>query len=289
MQTWTIGDPTTLTFDPSAIRRVRVRAISGTVHIVGTDEQPSLEISEISGQDLRVRLDDGGTLDIGYDKSRWMDLGAVGFLLGRGGRTRVQLALAVPHHCPIDAQAVAGSAMISAIRGHVRIRGVSSDATLVGLSGDVEVDTVSGTIEAERITGELHAKTISGDITVVDMSGSRLAVDTVSGAVALDLADPLPDSRIDTVSGDATARVPYGCSLDARLSTTSGQVASTFPEVKLSGWPGAKSAEGRIGSGGPVLRAHTVSGHVTLLGRNGDHEAPQAGPTVADQDRGEVR
>lgn len=276
MQEWTIDKPTTLAFDQGTVRRVRINAINGVIHVVGTGEPPSLEISEIGGQDLQVRIDDSGALEIGYDKASWMSLGPIGFMLGKGARTRVQLALAVPHDCPVDAQVVAGSTMISAIDGHVHVHGVSSDLTLVGLAGDVEVDTISGSIEAERINGELHVKTISGDITVVGASGSRLGVETVSGAVALDLADPLPDVRIDTISGAATARVPYSSNLDARLSTTSGQVASTFPEVRLAGWPGARSAEGRIGAGGPVLRAHTVSGHVTLLGRDSDVESSHA-------------
>jgi Putative adhesin len=272
MQDKVINEPTTLAFERGAIRRVQINALSGVVHVVGTDDEPSLEILKIAGRELRVRLDDSGLLEIGYDKDRWLGFGPIGYFLGKGARTRVEFALAVPHDCPIDSHLISGSTMISAIRGRVHMNGVSSDSTLVGLTGDVDVDSVSGSVEAERIRGDLHIKTISGDITAVDVSGSRLGVDTVSGAVALDLTEPIPNVRIDTISGDATTRVPYGSNLDARLSSTSEQVASTFPEVRLAGWPGAKSAEGRVGTGGPVVRVHTVSGHATLLGRDAEYE-----------------
>lgn len=273
MQSWTISEPTTLILDDAAVRRVRLRVIGGGINVVGSDQRPRLEISDISGQDLDVRLEDG-VLDIGYDRRRWSDLGPISFLLGKGFRTTVQLALGVPRHCLVDAEIANGTAMISGINGHVELRGVSGEATLARLTGEVSVETVSGAIEAEQVDGEVSATTISGDVTLVHVSGERTRVETVSGGVAIDIVEPVPAMRIDTVSGDATIRVPAHCSLDARLTTTSGQVASSFPQIKHDGWPVTKAAEGRIGAGGPLLRAHTVSGHVTLLARADEPSEP---------------
>jgi hypothetical protein len=124
-----------------------------------------------------------------------------------------------------------------------------------------------GSIEAERIGGTFAAKTVSGNITAAGLSGRAAIAETVSGAVALDVELPLPTMHLTTVSGDATVRVPHKCDLDVRLTTTSGQVASSFAEIRSSAQPGSRSADGTIGAGGPRLRAHTVSGHVTLLRR----------------------
>jgi DUF4097 and DUF4098 domain-containing protein YvlB len=139
---------------------------------------------------------------------------------------------------------------------------------------DVEAGTISGSVEAERISGTFAAKTVSGGITAAGLSGRAAVAETVSGAVTLDIEIPVPTMHLTTVSGDATVRVPSKCDLDVRLTTTSGQVASSFTEIRSSGLPGSRSADGTIGAGGPRLRAHTVSGHITLLRRNEDDSGP---------------
>ncbi len=268
MTSWTIKEPTTLTFD--TLRHLRIKTVSGTVQVVGTDGVPTLEVTAISGKDLDVTVDEAGVLDIGYRNwpFRWPD--PVGWITGRGIRTAVHLSVAVPRDCEVAIDAVAATTVASGIDGQVRITGVSGDLTLARLT-DVDAGTVSGAIEAERISESFAAKTISGDITAVDLSGRSANIETVSGAIALDIQTPVPAMHLNTVSGDATIRLPYKCDADLRLTTTGGQVASSFPEIRSSGWPGSRTAEGRIGAGGPRLRAHTVSGHVTVLRRENEY------------------
>jgi hypothetical protein len=47
---WTIKEPTTLTFD--VVKKLRIKTISGTVDVVGTDSHPTLEVTSLSGKDL---------------------------------------------------------------------------------------------------------------------------------------------------------------------------------------------------------------------------------------------
>ena len=280
MASWTIKKPTTLTFD--VVKKLRIKTISGTVDVVGTDASPTLEVTSISGKDLEVRLDDDGCLDIGYPNwpMRWP--GLIDWFTGRSVRTSVRLSVAVPPDCDIDIEMVSVSAVVSGINGPVRVNGVAGDVTLARLA-DVEAGTISGSIEAERINGTFAAKTVSGGITAAGLSGKAAVAETVSGAITLDLERPLPTMHLTTVSGDATVRVPHESDLDVRLTTTSGQVASSFAEIRSSAQPGSRSADGTIGAGGPRLRAHTVSGHVTLLRRNEDYD----GAAEARQDEAE--
>ena len=270
MESWTIKEPTTLTFD--VVKNLRIKTISGAVDVVGTDARPTLEVTSISGKDLEVRLDDDGYLDIGYpDGPRWP--GLIDWLTGHGARTSVRLSVAVPPDCKVDVEMVSVTTVVSGIDGQVRVNGISGDVTLARLA-DVEAGTISGSIEAERISGTFAAKTVSGGITAAGLSGRAAVAETVSGAVTLDIETPVPTMHLTTVSGDATVRVPHKSDLDVRLTTTSGQVASSFAEIRSSGLPGSRSADGTIGAGGPRLRAHTVSGHITLLRRNEDYGGP---------------
>src|SRR5262245_59587533 len=276
VESWTIKEPTTLTFD--VVKNLRIKTISGAVDVVGTDARPTLEVTSISGKDLEVRLDGDGYLEIGYLNwpPRWPSL--IDWLTGRGVRTSVGLSVAVPPDCDIDIEMVSVSAVVSGIDGPVRVNGVAGDVTLAQLA-NVEAGTISGSIEAERISGTFAAKTVSGGITAAGLSGKAAVAETVSGAITLDVETPLPTMHLNTVSGDATVRDRHEPDLDVLLTTTSGEVASSFAEIRSSAQPGSRSADGTIGAGGARLRAHTVSGHVTLLRRNEDYDgAREAGP-----------
>jgi hypothetical protein len=63
MGTWTLDHPDKLTFDE--VQRVLVKTVEGMVSVVGSDDRPTLELSELSGEPLRVRLD-GGALTVDY-------------------------------------------------------------------------------------------------------------------------------------------------------------------------------------------------------------------------------
>ena len=53
MTTWELDGPDKLAFDQ--VDRVVVRVVEGAVDVVGTDEQATLEVSELSGEPLQVR------------------------------------------------------------------------------------------------------------------------------------------------------------------------------------------------------------------------------------------
>jgi hypothetical protein len=271
MATWTIDEPQKLTFD--TVTRLRVRAVAGGVGVVGSDDRPTLEVSELGGPPLLVRHHDG-ELEIDYEKPRWR--GPLGWLVGPKRRWSAVISLAVPRDCEVDLGAVSSTVMVSGLRAPVVAKTVSGEITLASCSGQVEANTVSGSVQAHGVTGDLWAHTVSGDLTLVE-SGRSIGARTVSGTVTLDLSAPGDgDIRVTSVSGDVTVRVPRASDLQVQLQSTSGQVASAFDELHHDGRPAQRSITGRLGAGTGRLRASTTSGHVALLRREPEAGAGEA-------------
>jgi hypothetical protein len=271
MATWKIEEPQKLTFD--TVTRLRVRAVAGSVGVIGSDDRPTLEVSKLDGPPLLVRHHDG-ELEIDYERPRWP--GPLGWLVGRKRRWSAVISLAVPRDCEVDVGAVSSAVMASGLRAPLVARTVSGEITLAGCSGQAEAQTVSGAVQAHGVAGDLWAHTVSGDLTLVE-SGRSIGARTISGAVTLDLSAPGDgDIRVTSVSGDVTIRVPQASDLQVELQSTSGQVASAFDELHREGRPAQRSISGRLGAGTGRLRASTTSGHVALLRREPEAEAGEA-------------
>ena len=167
MAGWMLGEPDKLTFD--SLDRVVVKLVAGAVSVVGGDDRPTLEVSELDGPPLRVRQE-GGTLTIDYERPGRR--GPLAWLSVMGQRRHAVLSLAVPRDCRVDLRVVSASLMVGGLRAPVVARSVSGEITLAGLGGAAEAETVSGTVEASGVTGDLSAHTVSGDLTVAEGGGS---------------------------------------------------------------------------------------------------------------------
>lgn len=267
MASWTLDHPDKLTFDE--VQRVLVKTVEGAVSVVGSDDQPTLELSELSGEPLRVRLEDG-TLTVDYERP-WRPW-PLAWLVGGGMRRKAVLTLAVPRDCRVELRVVSASLMVGGLAGQVEAHTVSGEITLAGLRGSVEAESVSGPVQASGVTGDLAARTVSGDLTVAEGGGGSVRARTVSGAVAIDLlARGDRDINLSSISGDLTVRLPETSDLQVKLSSTSGQVSSAFDQLEHDRAPGRYLAWGRLGAGTGRLRATSTSGHVALLRR-----APEA-------------
>lgn len=260
-----VTEPETFVFD-ERIDTLNVRIVSGAINVVGTDGGPArVEVSELSGPPLKMRLD-GGTLSVGYDDMEWN--GFMKWLDRKGWDRRAVVSLAVPQQTDVEVGVVGATAVVSGISGTTSVLGVNGDTTLVGLRGPVKARTVGGSVEAQSLSGDLAFSTVSGNLTVVDGSGSAIKADSVSGGMVLDLN---PSSggevRLSTVSGEIALRLPEPGDAEVDANTASGKVFCAFDELRVSGIWGAKRITGTIGSGTARLRATTVSGSLTLLRR----------------------
>jgi hypothetical protein len=267
MGTWTLDQPDKLTFDE--VQRVLVKTVEGMVSVVGSDDRPTLELSELSGEPLRVRLE-GGALTVDYERP-WRPW-PLSWLTGGTQRRRAVLTLAVPRDCRVELRVVSASLMVGGLAAPVEAHTVSGEITLTGLRGPVEAESVSGPVQASGVTGDLSARTVSGDLTVAEGGGGSVRGKTVSGAVTIDLqASGDRDINLTSVSGDLTVRLPETSDLEVKLQSTSGQVSSAFEQLARDRTPGRYTAWGRLGAGTGRLRAASTSGHVALL-----RSAPEA-------------
>lgn len=266
-----VADPQTLAFE-EPVTALKVRIVNGAVHVVGTPDDTGrpgaarLEVSEIEGPPLRVSLENG-ELTVAYEDLPWR--GFLKWLDRKGWRRRVVVSLAVPAAARVEVGVVGADAVVSGITGRTDVRGVSGGATLVGLSGPVRADTVSGELEAQALEGDLRYNSVSGPLTLIDGAGGNVQADTVSGDMVIDLspAARAADVRVHTVSGEIAIRLPEEPDVEVHATTTSGAVSNAFAALDVSGHWGAKSVEGRLGTGKGALQATTVSGALALLRR----------------------
>ncbi|MFJ1704313.1 DUF4097 family beta strand repeat-containing protein [Kitasatospora sp. NPDC088346] len=283
MAQWTIGEPDEIGFDET-VRTLHVRLVGGAVKVVATDGPALLEVTEVSGEPLLVTLEDG-VLTVAYKDLGWHDFGetvksvqSVKEFFGslRRGR-RAEVTLAVPAGTEVKVGTVSAEATVSGISGGVGAHSASGGATLVGLTGRVLANTVSGDVTAQRVAGELKVNTVSGAITLVAGAAERILANSVSGAVTLDLDVATPtDIKVTTVSGQVGVRLPSVADAKVEAGSTSGDVSSTFEELKVTGGWGAKRLSGQLGSGTGKLQVTSVSGPVTVLRRpEGEDDRPE--------------
>ncbi|MEU8970334.1 DUF4097 family beta strand repeat-containing protein [Streptomyces monashensis] len=265
MPEWSVTEPRKLTFD-SRVSDLRVRLVSGTVNVVGTEESSArLEISEIKGPPLVVTEEDG-RLTVTYEDLPWK--GFLKWLDRKGWRRSAVVSLAVPADTRVEVGVVDADAIVSGIRGPAAVKGVNGDTTLVAVSGPVHADTVSGNLEAQAVTGDLRFNSVSGDLTMVEGSGRSVRADSVSGSMIVDLAPDGPtEVSLTSVSGEIAIRLPHPADAEVEANTTSGTLSSAFDGLRVHGQWGAHKITGRLGAGTGKLRATTVSGSIALLRR----------------------
>ena len=261
MPRWTIDSPTTI--DLPGVAALKVRVVSGSVAILGSEDAPSLDVASLTGQPLLV-THEAGILTITYEDLQWD--GLKGWLHPQ--RHSADVTVTVPAGCPTQVGVVNASAIVSGISASISAKSVSGDITLDGVTGSVDAKTMSGDLEARGIDGEVAFNSISGGLTLAGGVVSRLAATTVSGQVTADI--DLRDGaglKVTTVSGDVAVRVPASASARVNLKSRSGRVRSGFDGMSPSPGRGPTVLSATIGSGSADLTVSSMTGDVTLLAR----------------------
>ncbi len=273
MPRWIIDSPRTLGLPDIAALRVRV--ISGSVAILGSQDPPSLDVAGILGPPLLV-THEAGILTITYE-----DLqpgGLRGWLRPR--RHSADVTITVPRGCPAQVSVVTASAIVSGISASISAKSGSGDITLDGVTGSVDGKTVSGDLEARGVDGEIVFSSVSGGLTLAGGTVRQLAARTVSGQVTADVE--VCDGgglKVTTVSGDVAVRVPAAVSARVNLRSTSGRLRSSFEQISPAPGPGPATASGTLGSGSASLSLTSMTGDVALLAR-GEPPASAAPPAA---------
>jgi hypothetical protein len=160
-----------------------------------------------------------------------------------------KLIVSLPASSDVNAQTGDGSIDIERINGKVEL-----------LSGD-------GAVRGRGLTGELAARTGDGSI-AADGAFTNVRAQTGDGRVTIHAAPgstPSRDWDIETGDGSVTIELPAGFNGELDAQTGDGRVR--LQDIALSNVSGEivrRSARGRIGSGGHVLRVRTGDGSITL-------------------------
>jgi hypothetical protein len=262
MPRWTIDSPTTI--DLPGVAALKVRVVSGSVAILGSQDAPSLDVASLRGQPLLV-THEAGILTVTYEDLQWD--GLKGWL--RPQPHSADVTITVPADCPTQVGVVNASAIVSGISASISAKSFSGDITLDGVTGSVDAKTVSGDLEARGIDGDITFDSVSGGLTLAGGTVGKLAAKTVSGQVTADIE--LRDGgglKVTTVSGDVAVRVPASASARVDLKSTSGRVRSGFDGMSPA--PGGRRPtvlSATIGSGSADLTLTSMTGDVTLLAR----------------------
>jgi hypothetical protein len=295
MSQWTVSEPDTITFD-EPVGTLHVRTIGGTVNVVAAEGPARLEVGEIDGEPLQVTLENG-VLTVAYKDLNWGEFGEAvksvqsvkTFFASLRRKRRAVVSVAVPSGSAVKIGTLSADATVSGISGEVAVHGASGATTLVGLAGKIMANTVSGDVDAQEVAGELTVNTVSGGLTVLAGSADKVQVNTVNGGVTLDLDSANPaDIKITTVSGPVGIRLPSRADARVEAGSTTGDITSTFEQLKVTSSWGWKKLNGQLGAGNGKLQVTTVSGAVTVLRRpDPEDEVPHvirelpAGPDLA--------
>lgn len=151
--------------------------------------------------------------------------------------------------------------------GHMNVR--NND---VGVEFEVRVPrnvnfegrTVNGTIRAD-VDGQVALSTVNGSIEVE--AGTVREATTVNGSIRASVESAslrLAEMSLRTVNGSVRLSLPEGMDLDVSARTVNGGITSEFDEIEVRRKWGPRSAEGRLGQGGPELALATVNGAIRI-------------------------
>ena len=279
IEKWIIHPGETRVIDVGDVRTLKVGLVGGQVDIVAHDEPGvRIEVHGVTVKDLRIEATDDA-LEIDHPQLRWDNFLQVFRNFGGGG-PRAEISVAVPRRIALTLGVVSASALVTGLRSDARLNTVSGDIIVDGLEGDVSVNAVSGDTQIRGLVGALSANSVSGDIAA---SGSlrTASVDTVSGATMIDSTGPTESISINTVAGNATVRLDPDVAANYAVRSVSGTVLVDGATRSGGGGVGVNftGSTGELSGSFADVRAHTVSGDVTVL-RRPAAGAPEVSPSA---------
>ncbi|WP_034243763.1 DUF4097 family beta strand repeat-containing protein [Actinotalea fermentans] len=259
-ESWVVTGPQIIEVED--VRALRVALVAGRVDVVGRDEPGArIEVHGVTGRPLEVGLVDG-ELRVGYAFTLggwegWLDK----FLSWRPA-DRADVHVAVPRDVAVRLSTVSAEGFLGDVAQGAQVSTVSGSLVTDRTQGLLTVKAVSGDVVVRGHTGDLRANAVSGSVTA---SGAftQASLTTVSGAVTLDAARAAGVS-LQTVSGDATVRLPEGVGVTVAARSVSGRVV-VDGEARTGEGPLTGNVEVTVGDGVCRIQANTVSGHLTVL------------------------
>ncbi len=241
-------------------RSLEVDNINGSIEVVAADgNQVQMVVNKTIHAESKDKLE-AAKKEVKLDVTEQPDLlklyvngpfrcncndGCDGWHGDRGYSVNMDFQLQVPRSVNVRLKTVNG--------GHVNVRGVS---------GAFSVHNVNGGVEMQDIGGSGQARTVNG------------------GVKASFRENPKEKSDFRTVNGNVELTFVRGLAADFRLKTFNGSVFSDFEMSSLPARPvngeqrngkfvfrSDRFTGGRVGSGGPEIKAENLNGDIRILER----------------------
>ena len=146
---------------------------------------------------------------------------------------------------------------------------------------ELKLKTVnSGHITVKDVTGRYSVRNVNGKIEMQDVAGSGQAK-TVNGGVTVTFREnPKENSDFSTINGNVELSFVRNLAADFRFKTMNRSIFTDFPMTSLPQQPSAgerrngkfvfhadRYTGGRVGSGGPEIKAENLNGSIRILER----------------------
>lgn len=283
LEKWIIHPGETRVIDIETVRTLKIGLVGGQIDVIAHDEPGArIEVHGVTVKDLRIEVD-GDRVEIDHPQLRWDNFLEVFRNFGAGG-PKAEISVAVPREVALTLGVVSASALVSGLRENASLNTVSGDIIVDGITGDLSVNAVSGDVQARELVGSLSANSVSGDVAATGVL-RKATIDTVSGSALIDSAGETLTVGINTVSGNATVRLDEGYPANYVVRSVSGRVQIDGVVRSGSGSGPTTNYQGSVGelSGSFAdVRAHSVSGDVTVLRRTEYFADAAPAPETAD-------
>jgi hypothetical protein len=172
----------------------------------------------------------------------------------------MRLEIETPSDSQVHARADSGGIRVERIRGPVDCKTDSGGIEIHDVAADVHAAADSGGIHISNIKGSVSARVDSGGIDAMDVAGS-IDAETDSGGIRLGQISPA-SIRAKADSGGVSVRLAPGGGYDISVDSSSGHIS--VPEMTVSSSFSRHHIEGKVRSGGPLVKIHVDSGNITI-------------------------
>jgi hypothetical protein len=129
----------------------------------------------------------------------------------------------------------------------------------------VELAAHNGSLHVDGMNGKVRFHTENGSVRLSNIGGN-VDGSTTNGSLTVDASNNWKgdEMRVRTTNGSLHLNFPENFSAQVRASTVNGRVHTDFPATVQGNLGRGNNLSFQIGSGGPIIEAHTVNGSVHI-------------------------
>ena len=226
----------------SAIKRVEVREVDGTINVHGGATDKIL---------LSARVRSYGKAK---EETFRADLEGDTLLIGRGSRHRIRIGFFSGWNEPR----------------------IDYDVT-VPANVELKLSTVNGHIETRGVAGETQATTVNGSLDIECDGTKEVTARSVNGRIMATFRKDFQGATFKTVNGRVVAALPPSASFYGDFTQVNGDFEAGFP-LNIHSHRGSRRVSGEVNGGKYELKITTVNGDIKV--ENLGPAVPPAPPSL---------